>query len=437
MKNMVKPGVKRKPRGDSKSSQSKQVRMKRDVGTLPEPMKSIMEEFNDIEGTDKPTLEEKLDVTEKGEDSKADGEGDGEELNLPSSNGANELEEPSRLRGNKLKDLKPNEEKMLSELESASRVAQSTTRLKPGSLIHGREAHDGVIHDMLCPECFHEMEETVPVCCIQACGELASAHLFCGEHAEVLKRLVQHQIGIEDGSISKTELNDEQHKEILTPVSNPNPSRRKRIQGNKGDGKQGPGGVGELSLPSIGITMALEKVSAEMDGLKKEGEDSKVDGMTQTGYKRRKCEVAECQSTARLRGRCIRHGGGKKCSIDGCQTSAYARGLCVKHGGGKRCIVNECLAAARYRSDFCKEHANERVCEVEGCEEFQWRKRLCKEHLKRFGNSETVNRTRVNLNVSINPLDVDKDMEFLQTVTKKDDLTLPSTDTVLPPSTDV
>lgn len=70
-----------------------------------------------------------------------------------------------------------------------------------------------------------------------------------------------------------------------------------------------------------------------------------------------------CSSVAKLKGLCIRHGGGKPCQHKGegersCNTSAYSKGFCSRHGGGTRCIheipKKDCYECAENRSRFCQ-----------------------------------------------------------------------------------
>ncbi|KAG1705691.1 hypothetical protein DVH05_003444 [Phytophthora capsici] len=80
----------------------------------------------------------------------------------------------------------------------------------------------------------------------------------------------------------------------------------------------------------------------------------------------RRCNVPECQKTAKRGGRCISHGGGNKCAVDGCTTSVVSRGLCVAHGGGKRCQTPACAKSAQ-SGGFCWVHGGGKKCGFRGC----------------------------------------------------------------------
>ncbi|KAF0684877.1 Aste57867_23121 [Aphanomyces stellatus] len=98
---------------------------------------------------------------------------------------------------------------------------------------------------------------------------------------------------------------------------------------------------------------------------------------------REKCGVADCHNQTYARGFCVRHGGKKPCaspgcdgnvrigefcckhatskgvarlcSLPGCVRTARVRGKCVKHGGGPLCSLEECSSYARI-GGFCQRH---------------------------------------------------------------------------------
>ena len=51
-----------------------------------------------------------------------------------------------------------------------------------------------------------------------------------------------------------------------------------------------------------------------------------------------------CNSNAKMRGLCKRHGAHGECRLNDCSTNAVGRGLCAKHGGRKTapCSVDGC-----------------------------------------------------------------------------------------------
>ena len=69
----------------------------------------------------------------------------------------------------------------------------------------------------------------------------------------------------------------------------------------------------------------------------------------------RRCVVPGCDTSAKLRGLCQKHGGGSMCQIDRCERGAKVRNLCSEHGGSKRCSVPGCEKLDRGRG-FCQKH---------------------------------------------------------------------------------
>uniref|UniRef100_M4BCD9 WRKY19-like zinc finger domain-containing protein n=1 Tax=Hyaloperonospora arabidopsidis (strain Emoy2) TaxID=559515 RepID=M4BCD9_HYAAE len=78
------------------------------------------------------------------------------------------------------------------------------------------------------------------------------------------------------------------------------------------------------------------------------------------------CSALGCNHTARIKGMCKLHGGGRRCKVDGCMKSAQTGHLCIAHGGGKPCSVEGCPKTAQSRG-LCKQHGGGVRCKFEGC----------------------------------------------------------------------
>ena len=100
----------------------------------------------------------------------------------------------------------------------------------------------------------------------------------------------------------------------------------------------------------------------------------------------KRCSVDGCDTPAKLRGLCQRHGGGSMCVVEGCERGAKVRNLCGEHGGSKKCTVPGCVKLDRGRG-FCQKHGElvgvgAPTCAAPSCEKkaVSKTKRLCAEH---------------------------------------------------------
>ena len=99
---------------------------------------------------------------------------------------------------------------------------------------------------------------------------------------------------------------------------------------------------------------------------------------------RPKCAVNGCDKSAKSRGLCNSHGGGKYCSALNCKNYAVSYGKCITHGvsssllivvqslplflsqGGKRCTIEGCTQGAKANS-LCWKHGGSVQCKIKGC----------------------------------------------------------------------
>ncbi|KAL3665194.1 hypothetical protein V7S43_009823 [Phytophthora oleae] len=80
----------------------------------------------------------------------------------------------------------------------------------------------------------------------------------------------------------------------------------------------------------------------------------------------KKCSQEGCNTSAKHRGLCWKHGGSVVCKENGCDKKAKARGLCWAHGGGTKCRNAQCIKVA-VSNGFCWAHGGGKRCAVGGC----------------------------------------------------------------------
>lgn len=198
-----------------------------DLQGLPEPIKSIMEGFQDV--PDSASKQNKRD-------------GSSEELNLPVNSDNGTVSHMPSL------PMQPHDE---TEDEKEEDVAE-------------------VECEALCPDCVFEISESVQNCCVQNCRQLALSHVFCGNHATQLKQLLANKLGLEEGSMNKSDLTQEQRDQLILPI----PMRkRKHIAASRYKNRRfnkvarsaappklqqkGDNSNDDLNLPHIGLAQAL------------------------------------------------------------------------------------------------------------------------------------------------------------------------------------
>lgn len=80
----------------------------------------------------------------------------------------------------------------------------------------------------------------------------------------------------------------------------------------------------------------------------------------------KKCDFPLCKNSARSRGFCYSHGGGRRCRIEGCPNGAVSRDLCKRHGGGRRCRVEGCKSSSE-SGGLCYSHGGGKRCSLSSC----------------------------------------------------------------------
>uniref|UniRef100_M4BBA8 WRKY19-like zinc finger domain-containing protein n=1 Tax=Hyaloperonospora arabidopsidis (strain Emoy2) TaxID=559515 RepID=M4BBA8_HYAAE len=94
----------------------------------------------------------------------------------------------------------------------------------------------------------------------------------------------------------------------------------------------------------------------------------------------KKCDFPLCKNSARSRGFCYSHGGGRRCRVEGCNNGAVSRDLCKRHGGGRRCRIVNCKSSAE-SGGLCYSHGGGRRCRLSGCSARVKKGGLCVIHL--------------------------------------------------------
>ncbi|CAI5729120.1 unnamed protein product [Hyaloperonospora brassicae] len=100
----------------------------------------------------------------------------------------------------------------------------------------------------------------------------------------------------------------------------------------------------------------------------------------------KKCAFPLCRNSARSRGFCYSHGGGRRCGVHGCNNGAVSRDLCKRHGGGRRCRVDGCKSSAE-SGGLCYSHGGGRRCSLSWCSARAKKGGLCVVHWTTSGRT--------------------------------------------------
>ena len=104
------------------------------------------------------------------------------------------------------------------------------------------------------------------------------------------------------------------------------------------------------------------------------------------------CSELGCNTKAKGKGKCRKHGAYGVCTTAGCNTNAHSKGLCAKHGAYGECTVSGCSTAAQpsgFNSGKCGKHGGgtQKICGTVGCSTKAVARGHCWKH---GGGSQTI-----------------------------------------------
>jgi len=132
-----------------------------------------------------------------------------------------------------------------------------------------------------------------------------------------------------------------------------------------------------LSRELLGGENVVSKVSLSTSSSSDEATNT-----SQSSKRRsRMCTFPECTNSARGKGLCKRHGGGRRCYTPGCKKGARSGSFhCTAHGGGPRCQILGCKNGAEGSSFFCVRHGGGKQCLFTDCQRKDQGGGFCKAH---------------------------------------------------------